>query len=193
MLRDLGAELVAFSPVHDKSLPENLDGLLLYGGYPELYGKELEENQAVRSQIKEALEKGLPVLAECGGFMYLHETFQDMDGKDHQGVGVIEGKAFKTPKLSRFGYVTLEKKGGQVFGREVGPCPGHEFHYFDSTNCGEAFHGQKPESSRGWDCIHCTDSMAAGFPHFYYWGNPEFAAAFVDKCREYAEEKEAVR
>ena len=189
LLRELGAELTEFSPIHDQELPENLDGLLLYGGYPELYAGELEKNVNMRSQIKDALENGLPVLAECGGFMYLHQTFQDMEGKDRKGVGIIEGKAYKTPRLSRFGYLTLEKKEGKVFGQDTGPCPAHEFHYFDSTSCGEDFHGQKPESSRGWDCIHCTDSMIAGFPHFYYWGNPRFAAAYVDRCRNYARER----
>lgn len=189
LLRELGAELTEFSPIHDQELPENLDGLLLYGGYPELYAGELEKNVNMRSQIKDALENGLPVLAECGGFMYLHQTFQDMEGKDRKGVGIIEGKAYKTPRLSRFGYLTLEKKEGKVFGQDTGPCPAHEFHYFDSTSCGEDFHGQKPESSRGWDCIHCTDSMIAGFPHFYYWGNPRFVAAYVDRCRNYARER----
>ena len=187
LLQDLGVELVEFSPVHDARLPEELDGLLLYGGYPELYGRELEENTDMRRQIKEALKRGLPVMAECGGFMYLHQHFQDMDGKDREGAGIIAGKAYKTPRLSRFGYLTLEKKDGEVFGQRIGACPAHEFHYFDSTSCGEDFHGQKPESRRGWDCIHYTDSMIAGFPHFYYWGNPKLAAAYVDRCRNYRE------
>ena len=63
----MGAELVPFSPIHDKKLPEDIQGLLLYGGYPELYGKALEENASMRKEIKEALSKGMPVLAECGG------------------------------------------------------------------------------------------------------------------------------
>lgn len=189
LLRDLGAELIEFSPIHDKELPENLNGLLLYGGYPELYGKALEENESMRRQIGRVIKEGMPVMAECGGFMYLHTYFQDMEGNDREGVGIIEGRAYKTPKLSRFGYLTLEKKDGRIFGQKVGTCPAHEFHYFDSTSCGEDFYGQKPESCRGWNCIHCTDSMIAGFPHFYYWGNPGLAAAYVDKCRNYREKR----
>ena len=93
----------------------------------------------MRRQIKEALDKGLPVMAECGGFMYLHQYFQDMEGNDREGIGAIEGRAYKTPRLSRFGYLTLEKKEGDVFGKKIGSCPAHEFHYFDSTNCGGDF------------------------------------------------------
>ncbi len=75
-LRDRGANLVFFSPIEQEHLPENLDGLLLYGGYPELFGKQLEENKTMREDIRKMLEKKLPVMAECGGFMYLHEYFE---------------------------------------------------------------------------------------------------------------------
>lgn len=183
LLKAMGAELILFSPVRDGRLPENLDGLLLYGGYPELFGRQLEKNAALREEIREALERGMPVMAECGGFMYLHDTFEDMEGNPCCGVGAIPGKAYKTPKLSRFGYVSVRKKEGTVFGEEIGACPAHEFHYFDSTNCGTDFYAQKPGSSRGWECMHSTDTMLAGFPHFYYYGNPKLAEAFLNACR----------
>lgn len=193
LLKDLGAELVTFSPIRDRELPENLDGLLLYGGYPELFGAQLEQNVGIRRKLKQALEQGMPVMAECGGFMYLHNTFEDMEGKSCQGVGVIDGNAYKTPRLSRFGYIKAKKKQGTVFGKEIGPCPAHEFHYFDSTDCGDAFHVSKPESTRGWDCMHCTDTMLAGFPHFYYYGNTELAKAFIDRCLLYKKDKKRRR
>ena len=72
--------------------------------------------------------------------------------------GVIPGKCFRTPKLTRFGYITLTA-GQSVFGQEaeeIGEIPAHEFHYFDSENCGNDFHAAKPLSKRGWDCIHST-------------------------------------
>lgn len=189
LLRELGAELIPFSPIHDEKFPENLDGLLLYGGYPELFGKQLEKNQVMRNEIQRQLLAGLPVMAECGGFMYLHDTFEDMDGNACKGVGIIDGKAYKTSKLSRFGYITLEGKKDSSFGCKTGTCPAHEFHYFDSTNCGNDFRAKKPESTIGWDCIHCTDTMLAGFPHFYYYGNPKLAEAFIEKCDQYRTEK----
>ncbi len=73
MLRNLGAELVEFSPISDSCIPENTDGLYLGGGYPELYITELSNNVKMRNSIKNAIEKGLPTIAECGGFLYLHE------------------------------------------------------------------------------------------------------------------------
>lgn len=183
LLKELGAELIPFSPLRDNGLPEHLDGLLLYGGYPELFGRQLEKNTALRKEIRENLERGMPVMAECGGFLYLHDTFEDMEGNPCCGVGAIPGRAYKTPKLSRFGYVSIRKKEGMVFGEEIGACPAHEFHYFDSTNCGTDFYAQKPESGRGWECMHSTDTMLAGFPHFYYYGNPKLAEAFLNACR----------
>ena len=134
LLEQMGAELVRFSPIHDRELPEDLDGLLLSGGYPELNGEALEENQEMCTRIREAIRDGMPCLAECGGFMYLHQEMEDMEGKQRRVCGVIPGKAYRTPKLNRFGYITLTEK--QDSG--LGEIPAHEFHYFDSTDCGEA-------------------------------------------------------
>ena len=132
-------------------------------------------------------------MAECGGFMYLHEELEGMDGRFYQTVGVIPGRAYRTPKLSRFGYVTLTQKK-PVFGREdFGEIPAHEFHYFDSENCGDDFHAAKPESQRGWECIHGSDSMMAGFPHLYYYGNPEVPRAFLEKCLAYKKQRSSLR
>ena len=82
----MGAELVEFSPVHDEHLPENLDGMLLYGGYPELNGEALERNESMKTEIAQAVSGGMPCMAECGGFMYLHEQMEDMDGIKSQNL-----------------------------------------------------------------------------------------------------------
>ncbi|MDO5335921.1 MAG: cobyrinate a,c-diamide synthase [Eubacteriales bacterium] len=185
LLEEMGAQMVPFSPVRDAHLPEQIQGVLLFGGYPELYGKALERNAALRRELSEALRNGLPCIAECGGFMYLHEFMEDMDKELCQGVGVIPGKAFRTPRLQRFGYITLRQRTS-VWGEEtLGEIPAHEFHYFDSENCGESFFAEKPESGRGWRCIHGTESLCAGFPHIHYYGNPAFARAFLQKCAAY--------
>ena len=164
LLGEMEAEIVPFSPMEDKQLPDDLDGLLLYGGYPELNGKKLEQNTTMKDMIREKLKAGMPCMAECGGFMYLHEEMEGMDGNFYQMAGVIPGKAYRTPKLSRFGYVTLTQKKPALGMEDFGEIPAHEFHYFDSENCGGDFHAAKPESKRGWDCIHGTDTMLAGFP-----------------------------
>ena len=185
LLEQMGAELVRFSPIHDRELPEDLDGLLLSGGYPELNGEALEENQEMCTRIREVILDGMPCLAECGGFMYLHQEMEDMEGKQRRVCGVIPGRAYRTPKLNRFGYITLTEK--QDTG--LGEIPAHEFHYFDSTDCGEDFHATKPASKRGWDCIHDRGRLMAGFPHLYYYGNPRVPARFLKNALEYKKER----
>ncbi|MCD8125701.1 MAG: cobyrinate a,c-diamide synthase [Lachnospiraceae bacterium] len=182
LLRRMGAELVPFSPLRDESLPEGVQGLLLPGGYPELCADRLEENGSMRSSIRRALEEGLPCLAECGGFMYLHREMEDMEGHVHAGVGLLPGRAYRTEKLGRFGYVTLTAHTSQLLGEAGMQIRGHEFHYFDSTYCGDAFHAQKPLRKRGWECIHANETAVLGFPHLYYYSNPEAIWHFVKIC-----------
>lgn len=181
---DLGARLCFFSPIHDERIPADAEGLLLYGGYPELYARELAENASMRESVREGIAGGLPHLAECGGFLYLHEELEDMNGQSFPGCASVAGKGFRTPKLSRFGYVILEAEREGVLGGN-GPIKGHEFHYFDSTSCGEDFTARKPLGGRSWKCIHAGEAFLEGFPHLYYYSRPEFAAEFLEKCAEF--------
>lgn len=189
MLQEMGAEIISFSPIHDNEFPENIDGLLLYGGYPELNADLLEDNEQMRKEIQKFILSGMPCMAECGGFMYLHEEMEDMNGTVHQMVGLVPGKVFRTEKLGRFGYITLEQKKQVLGTQELGFIPAHEFHYFDSENCGEDFYAKKPASNRGWNCIHAGENMIVGFPHLHYYGNPEVAKAFLEKCYAYKQLK----
>lgn len=184
LLEDFGATLCYFSPIHDETVPENLDGLLFYGGYPELYAKKLSENKTMIASIRASIERGTPYLAECGGFMYLHEEMEDMEGNRYPMVGEIPGIAFRTKKLGRFGYITLEAGKEQLLGEKGMNCRGHEFHYFDSTNNGEDFLAKKPMAKRTWQCIHGDEKRIAGFPHLYYYSNPEMIVSFLEKCKE---------
>lgn len=180
LLKALGAELVTFSPLYDTKLPEDIHGLILCGGYPELYARQLEENELMRGAVRRALENGLPCIAECGGFMYLQEAIEDSKGVYKGAAGVLKGKCFHAGALKRFGYIVLE--GGLVFGRDVGKIPAHEFHYYDSEHCGNAFMAKKPLSDRGWECMISTDTLLAGFPHIHYEGNQKVAEAFLEAC-----------
>lgn len=183
LLQELGAKLLYFSPLHDKKLPEYVDGLMFHGGYPELYAEALSKNTEMLDSVREALQNGVPCMAECGGFMYLHEQMEDMNHRPWTMAGIIPGYVKKTERLGRFGYITLE--GGKVFGKDVGTFPAHEFHYFDSDCCGEDFLAKKPVGNRSWHCIHSTDTLFAGFPHLYFYGNPGIAQAFVGACIKY--------
>lgn len=118
--------------------------------------------------------------------MYLHEKMEDMDRNLCDMAGVIPGRAYKTSRLGRFGYISLSpnesaKKQGLVFS----DSPAHEFHYFDSTDCGEGFTARKPESTRSWECLHTDKGFLAGFPHMYYYGNPQIPRWFLKCCDDY--------
>ena len=182
LLRELGAELVEFSPLHDEKLPDHLDGLLLHGGYPELYAESLSKNTSMRHSIRSALEAGLPCMAECGGFLYLHEALRDMQDVEWPMVGAVAGKAYNTGRLNRFGYIALTE--GNVFGRSVGEIRSHEFHYFESEDPGADFLASKPVGKRNWRCIHSQETLFAGFPHLYYYANTEVPKAFLHCCIE---------
>lgn len=182
LLEEMGAELVPFSPIHDKKLPEHIDGMLFYGGYPELYAKKLSENKEMLAAVCAAVQTGIPYMAECGGFMYLHQEMEDMEGHSWPMAGVIHGKSWRTPRLTRFGYITLED--GTCFGEHVGAIRAHEFHYFDSDCCGEAYTAKKPLSSRSWKCIHSDGQGMSGFPHMYYYSNLRVPEQFLRACEE---------
>ena len=117
LLGEMGAEIVPFSPMEDKQLPDDLDGLLLYGGYPELNGKKLEQNTTMKDMIREKLKAGMPCMAECGGFMYLHEEMEGMDGNFYQMAGVIPGKAYRTETFQIWLCDTDTEKAGSWNGR----------------------------------------------------------------------------
>ena len=117
--------------------------------------------------------------------MYLHETMEDMEAKPHKGVGIIKGESYRTSKLGRFGYISLKSKTNRVLEENCDEIPAHEFHYFDSTSCGSDFVAKKPFSSRSWECIHLENHLLAGFPHFYYYGNPAVAKGILKSCQMY--------
>lgn len=182
LLTDYGAELVFFSPLHDASLPAGAQGLILPGGYPELYARALSENEPMRRSVREAVQRGLPCLAECGGFLYLHRELEDMDGRFWPMAGVLDARAYRTSRLGRFGYITLTARADTAFLPAGETVRGHEFHYFESESCGDALRAQKPTESRGWDCGHSRGPLLMGFPHLYYPSDPQLIERFLRAC-----------
>lgn len=185
LLEELGCELVPFSPLRDRHLPTDISGLILGGGYPELYAGKLAQNQNLMEEIRRLIaEEDIPCLAECGGFMYLHDEMEGGDGGRYPMTGVVRGITYPKGKLVRFGYVNLNisidnnkyLKRGEVI-------RGHEFHYWDSTDSGSACTAVKPDGKRVWSCIHAEGGLFAGYPHLYLPSMPEFARRFVRQCR----------
>lgn len=188
MLQDFGAKIEYFSPLHDTKLPEECDGLLIGGGYPELYAKKLSENQNMRKAIKKEIDKGIPVVAECGGFMYLHSMLMDKENHFYPMVGTLATSCYDTGKLVRFGYIEIEEKQSD-FLPEGERIKGHEFHYFDSEDNGNDCIAVKPVTGKSYPCIISGKNIWMGFPHLYYPSNPNFAKNFVKKANEFKKRK----
>lgn len=181
LLEKMGAELACFSPLADEPLPDDADGLLLGGGYPELYADTLEKNETSRESIRYAIGNGLPTIAECGGFQYLGRT---LDGK--RMCGVLPHDSTNTGKLVRFGYIPLTSHKDGLFGEAGTAFRGHEFHYYDSTDNGDGFTAVK-QNGRSWDCAVYTDTLYAGYPHLFLPANLPAAETFYRKCLKYKE------
>lgn len=186
ILQEKGAKLVDFSPLHDTQLPAGCCALLIGGGYPELYAKELSQNERMRKNIKCLIEAGMPVVAECGGYMYLHTAIRDTDGISYPMVDVIEGTCFDTGKLVRFGYIELQEKQS-CFLPKGERIKGHEFHYYDSTAHEADCFAIKPMTERKYSCIIKEENKWLGFAHLYYPSNPAFAKSFVERARIYGQ------
>lgn len=185
LLCEMGAQIVTFSPLHDESLPDDIDGILFGGGYPENYVKELEKNKKMRMQIQRLLKDKMPCLAECGGFLYLQKSLEGSHGSYGEMTGVFDGEGFKTSKLKRFGYVQLEIKTPGILGECGQIIRGHEFHYWDCTKNGEDFVAKKPTGKISYDCMIHTPFVAAGFPHLYYYSHPEMIHSFLQACKRF--------
>jgi len=187
MLETLGAELVFFSPCSDHCLPEGIAGLYLGGGYPELYAEELSANRDLCREIKEKINsgKGLPCIAECGGFMYLHETLEDQAGRFFPMCGVIKGHCFPQKRLGNFGYVTLTPQIETSFLNHTTVLRAHEFHYWQSTHPGNAFLAQKPYGNHAWECMHSKGNLLAGFPHIAFASSAELLINYLHMAQTY--------
>ncbi len=181
LLEKMGADICPFSPLANEPLPDGCSGLLLGGGYPELYAHRLAVNTVSKQSVSEAVRSGMPTIAECGGFQYLGRT---LDGEEM--CGVLEHDSFAAGRLVRFGYVTLTAKKKGLLCEAGAMLRAHEFHYWDSTSCGDDFTAVKP-SGRGWECGVMTDTLYAGYPHPYLPSAIPAADAFYRKCLEYKE------
>ncbi|SHI21623.1 hydrogenobyrinic acid a,c-diamide synthase (glutamine-hydrolysing) [Sporobacter termitidis DSM 10068] len=186
LLTRAGAELVPFSPLRDSGLPDGVSGVYLGGGYPELYAGQLSQNAAMLDSVRRAVSGGMPAFAECGGYLYLHESLEDDSGQAFPMAGVIAGRGFKTSRLQRFGYVTLTAREDTMLCAAGASVPAHEFHYWDSTVTGGQCTAAKPRG-KSWPCVVATETLFAGFPHLYFYGNPTFAENFVKAAARYAE------
>ncbi len=182
LLEELGGCIKFFSPIHDKEIPKDASGIIFYGGYPEEYAGELSANKTMLASVRKAHSDGIPIIAECGGFMYLSNELEDKEGNVFDMCGVIPGKTFYAGRAIRFGYFEAKALKSGLYGREGTVFRGHEFHHWDCSANGEDFEAAKPMSDKRYTCIFHDDTIAAGFPHVYAYSSPEMYLNFLYKC-----------
>jgi len=191
LLAELGAELVFFSPLSEDRLPENLAGLYIGGGYPEIWATDLHNNRVMREDIKNRVEQGLPTYAECGGLMYLTDSIRDLEGGEFAMVGLIPGSSRLTTVLHRFGYVFVKLTADTILAPQGSEIKAHEFHYSQTVveascrPCFEVTKRREGSTTQLWHCGYQSNRLLAGYAHLHFWSNPEFAKGFIKSCAAY--------
>jgi cobyrinic acid a,c-diamide synthase len=191
LLSSAGAELVYFSPIEDPALPPRLSGLYFGGGYPELFAQQLTQNQQMRQQIRAAVEQGMPVYSECGGFMYLCEAIKDLEENRHSMVGVFPFTTQMFPRLKALGYREVFLSQDTSIGVGQQRMRGHEFHYSEISatradgDVREIYtvtaRSGQPAAVQGFMKHNCIGS----YIHLHFGSEPLIANNFVDTCRAY--------
>jgi cobyrinic acid a,c-diamide synthase len=191
LLAKSGAELVPFSPLNDRELPCDLQGIYLGGGYPELYAAQLAANSGMRHSVRKCAAAGLPIYAECGGLMYLATQIRDLEGQPHSMAGIFPFTVRMLPRLKALGYreVTLATAG--LLGPAGIKARGHEFHY--SEMVGEPTgvpRIYRLTSRKGSEVVaegYCSHNVLASYVHLHFGSNPGVARNLVASCRAYKE------
>ena len=175
ILKEMGANISFFSPLHDIRLPEGADALYLPGGYPELYLEKLSGNEAMLNEIRLAAKDHMPIVAECGGYMYLCRGIMDDDGRCYKMAGLLPGILKKTSGLVRFGYASLQANEESLLFEKGDSIRIHSFHHFDPVSNedderGDAFSFCKASDKSEWKEGFAGSSLYAAFPHIYFPG-----------------------
>ena len=177
-----GAELIEFSPLHDERLPQ-VDGLILGGGYPEMFASQLESNATMREDIRRAAADGMPICAECGGYMYLMRELIDFDGRAHEMCGVISSRAAMNDRLQMVGYVEAELLGDCSIGRRGERVHAHEFHFSsvieDDPTVERLFRCTRLRTGAKYDAGIVKGNVVGSYLHLHFAGCPSVAKRFI--------------
>lgn len=169
LLRAMGAELVFFSPIRDEALPD-ADSLYLPGGYPELHHRALAANSPMLAAIREHHRAGKPILAECGGMLYLLDALTDVEGERAELVGLLGGEAVMQKRLAALALQSVELPEGVL--------RGHTYHHsLTSTEWQPIARGVSPNGGRGAEAVYRDGRLTASYVHFYFPSNPQAVAA----------------
>lgn len=187
LLRELGAELVTFSPLKDKNLPEDISGLIIGGGFPEIFLSQLKDNQNIKEEIKSVAEKGMPIYAECGGLMYLCQEITNKDGGSFPMVGLIPATIQMENKLVGMGYRNAMILKDSILGPQGTILKGHEFHYsrlYAGEEFSWGFQLEKDGSLLSSDG-YCNKNILASYLHLHFASNKSCAKNFINNCKRF--------
>jgi cobyrinic acid a,c-diamide synthase len=186
-LRSLGAEIVNFSPIHDRELPE-VDGLYFGGGYPEAFARELSSNTAMLATIRGFTSRGGVIYAECGGLMYLTDAIATLDGARWPMAAIIPGVAVMSEKLQAIGYVEVETCADSILGPEHARFRGHQFRHstLEGVDRGDRIDTIYNVAPR-WGGAPFAEgyrvgNVLASYVHAHWASNPAVAEALIDAC-----------
>ncbi|HEV2171099.1 MAG TPA: cobyrinate a,c-diamide synthase, partial [Candidatus Binatus sp.] len=186
-LRSLGADLVYFSPISDRELPE-VDGLYFGGGYPEAFASELSRNEPMLAAIRNFAARGGVIYAECGGLMYLLEAIRTLDGTDWPMAAIVPGVAVMSDRLQALGYVEVETRADSILGPAQSRFRGHQFRYSTLENAdGSKQIDRVYNVSPRWGGAPFAEgyrvgNVLASYVHAHWASNPAIAEALVRAC-----------
>ena len=183
LLTAWGAEIVPFSPLDDEKLPAGVGGIYLGGGFPELFAAQLSENAPMHESIRQAVAKGVPVYAECGGLMYLGKSLSDLDGVTHSMIGVIPAESAMSQSRLTLGYREVESCSDSPVLLKGERVRGHEFHWSTLAQQPAAEESvykvidqdNRPDGFR-------TGNVWASYVHIHLGSRPGLASRFVETC-----------
>jgi cobyrinic acid a,c-diamide synthase len=187
LLEQKGAKIVYFSPLSGQKVPLEADGLYIGGGFPEEFAADLASHEEAKEDLKERVSGGLPVFAECGGYMYLTRSITDRAGKTHSMAGLIPAKVKMQSKLAALGYREAKALTDCLLMEEGEVVRGHEFHYSSLTKDDENYpHVYETKGLRGAGREgYCLGNLMAGYTHVHFASNPKVVDRFIARCMEY--------
>jgi cobyrinic acid a,c-diamide synthase len=192
-LEEKGAEIIYFSPMEDESLPENIDGIYIGGGFPEIFPLELQNNNKMKEAIRNASDKGMPIYAECGGLMYLSNNLKDLESKSYNMVGIFPNDVTMTPRLKRFGYVDVEIQNDCIIGEKGQRFRAHEFHRSEikSDYNNYVYEIKKIRNGdviKAWQGGYIKNNTLAQYAHIHFYSAPFVGEKFINSCIAYRRE-----
>lgn len=186
-LRSYGVNVHPINSLSDPSVGDDTSGLLIGGGYPEVFARQLEANSALRNDVKRRSDSGMPIIGECGGLMYLCNSVA-VAGSKMKMAGIFDGEAVMCDKPQALSYVLLESKATSPIADLGDQIKGHEFHYSTIQNLKEKNFVFNVLRGKGiinsMDGVICNQTLGM-YTHLHYLACPKVALKFVRACQSF--------